>query len=106
MYGNSSDLGMEPYLPRVAPDLRTLGWEIPAVLGDIDQGVTVFVVVFLDLSMYRRIPDPRIMRYPPRVALAPPMPRWSLHTVRRSIDLGEHRFRREFARDVYVWTYL
>ena len=100
MFGKSSDLGMISYPPRVALALRTPGW-VSTPRGAVStRGTTVFVSGLLELELYGRISDPRIILpewrwlYRPQVGVSTPC--WVVST-------RDHRFRPRFTGVVNVW---
>ena len=76
------------------------------------RGITVFVSMLSELSIYGGIPDPGMRSYRPRVALALcsnlsqsaiGQRGWGFHTVRGGFDPGDHRFRPRNVGVVHVW---
>ena len=67
------------------------------------RGITFFVPGLLELSLYGRISDPGMGRYPHRMVLALRTPGWGFHTVGGGIDQGDHCFCPRFVKVVDLW---
>ena len=91
-----------PLAPRTPANQRSVGWGFRTFLEGINLGITVSSPV---RRIYGdgRVSDPEVGSYPPRVrrlALRTSANLrsinhwgWGFHTVRDSINAGDHRFR-------------
>ena len=101
------DSGMRPYPPRLASTPRTPAnqqsasavWVSTPCGAASTRRIAAFVSGVLELYMYGKIYDLKMVPYPPRAALAPrtaanqqSASRWGFHTVRGDIDPGNTVF--------------
>ena len=111
---------MRPYPPRLASTPRTPAnqqsasavWVSTPCGAASTRRIAAFVSGVLELYIYGRIYDLKMVPYPPRAALAPrtaanqqSASRWGFHTVRGDIDPGDRHFnpRRLGVADLYPY---